>query len=202
MNSSATLKILLIDDQEARAQEVREQLTAEGYPNHQHLKICDLHKSGSNDVKPELLIIANNCIDFSTLVLVKAMVQLSDSPSLVFTEDPIDYQTSQQLVELGASCYQAVDPASIPLKALIDNSRDHFNNFHRLQQKLAVVQSQLADRKQIERAKGLLMKKHACDEEQAYVAMRKLAMDRAQSMGVVAKELIYALNNQPHIVPT
>ena len=99
------------------------------------------------------------------------------------------------MVEAGACCYQQLDATDIPLKPLIETSREQFANLYRLQSELNATKLQLADRKQIERAKGLLMKKHECDEEQAYIAMRKLAMNRAQRMGDVARELIQALNS-------
>ena len=52
------------------------------------------------------------------------------------------------------------------------------------------ARNQLADRKRIEQAKGLLMKHQSCDEEQAYRMLRKLAMDRGQRIAQVAQNVI------------
>jgi response regulator NasT len=49
---------------------------------------------------------------------------------------------------------------------------------------------QLAERKLIERAKGLLMKARGLDEEAAYALLRKAAMDRNVRTGEVAQQLI------------
>lgn len=51
---------------------------------------------------------------------------------------------------------------------------------------------QLAERKLVERAKGILMKTRGLDEETAYALMRKSAMDRNLRIGVVAQQLIDA----------
>ena len=52
--------------------------------------------------------------------------------------------------------------------------------------------SKLAERKLIERAKGLLMKSRGLDEEAAYAALRKAAMDRNLKLGEVAQRIVDA----------
>jgi len=42
----------------------------------------------------------------------------------------------------------------------------------------------------IDNANGILMKTRGLDEDQAYTALRKLAMERAQPLGKVAGDLI------------
>ena len=50
-----------------------------------------------------------------------------------------------------------------------------------LRAQLDEAQAQLSERKQIERAKGILMARLRCSEEQAYSQLRKLAMDRGSA---------------------
>jgi CheY-like chemotaxis protein len=50
----------------------------------------------------------------------------------------------------------------------------------------------LAERKLVERAKGLLMKWEGVDEETAYAALRKMAMDRNLKLAEVASRVIDA----------
>ena len=49
---------------------------------------------------------------------------------------------------------------------------------------------QLAERKRIELAKGLLMKMKDCNEEEAYTLMRRQAMSRQQKLIQVAEQII------------
>ena len=42
----------------------------------------------------------------------------------------------------------------------------------------------------MEKAKGILMKSRKLDEEQAYTALRSLAMERAQPLGKVAGDVV------------
>jgi CheY-like chemotaxis protein len=48
----------------------------------------------------------------------------------------------------------------------------------------------LAERKLVERAKGLLMKRQGLDEETAYAALRKMAMDRNLKLAELARRVI------------
>lgn len=62
---------------------------------------------------------------------------------------------------------------------------------------LKAILSQLADatlrldeRKLVERAKGILMKARGLGEEDAYRALRRMAMDRSRRIGEVARNVI------------
>ena len=62
-----------------------------------------------------------------------------------------------------------------------------------LGQEIKQLQDKLDERKMVEKAKGLLMKLHQVDEETAYRAMRKSAMESSQTMHQVAKNLLVTL---------
>lgn len=62
-----------------------------------------------------------------------------------------------------------------------------------LEQKIDGLETRLEERKLIEKAKGMLMKLHQVDEQQAYQAMRKSAMQSSQPLGEVARNLLQTL---------
>jgi len=59
-----------------------------------------------------------------------------------------------------------------------------------LRDELRDTQERLAERKLIERAKGLVMKQKNVGEEEAYRVMRKLAMDRSRKLLEIAQQII------------
>ena len=59
-----------------------------------------------------------------------------------------------------------------------------------MRNELAKTKSAMADRKSIDRAKGILMKQRQCDEDEAFQALRKLAMDRNIRLGEAAEQVI------------
>jgi response regulator NasT len=78
------------------------------------------------------------------------------------------------------------------VKSIVDLSISRFNAFARLREELAAAKSQLADRKVIDQAKGLVMKAKAISEEQAYAMMRKVAMNEGKKIADVARSLLLA----------
>ena len=76
---------------------------------------------------------------------------------------------------------------ALPDMVLMNGERaaQHLEEIVRLRQ-------QLAERKLVDRAKGILMKTRGLDEETAYALLRKSAMDRNLRIGEVAKQLIEA----------
>ena len=61
---------------------------------------------------------------------------------------------------------------------------------HASRLELAETSRKLSERKVVEKAKGILMKSRGMDEEAAYGALRKLAMERSQLLAKVAGNLI------------
>ncbi|MFN4090519.1 MAG: ANTAR domain-containing response regulator, partial [Alphaproteobacteria bacterium] len=67
-----------------------------------------------------------------------------------------------------------------------------FNLFERMRGELAAARSELADRRVIDRAKGILMKSRGIAEEEAYAMLRKAAMDQGRKLSEVARALVSA----------
>ena len=65
-----------------------------------------------------------------------------------------------------------------------------FQLMQQLRSDLAKAKADLASRKTIDRAKGLLMKERGLDEDTAYKLLRKLAMDSGRPIGAVAADLL------------
>ncbi len=56
--------------------------------------------------------------------------------------------------------------------------------------KTKVIQEELETRKLVERAKGVLMKRHSLDEEEAFKRIRKASMDSRKTMREVAEAIL------------
>lgn len=116
-----------------------------------------------------------------------------DYPLMLIITDPVSETIDwQQFFQFGFSGCTRIEYAA-PMKSLLTNGLLHFKALQQIKAELAETRARLEDRKQIERAKGLLMIQHQCNESQAYNALRKLSMNRAQRMGDVARELLQNL---------
>ena len=87
------------------------------------------------------------------------------------------------------------------LEAAIAIAVQRFEQFQALRQEAADGRQALADRKTIERAKGLLMKKAGLDEETAFLRLQKLARDRNQKLVEVAEMVLGANAAAPSANP-
>ena len=67
-----------------------------------------------------------------------------------------------------------------------------FHAFARLAEELAQAKTALADRKIIDRAKALLMKSRAVDEEAAYAMLRRSAMNQNVRIAEIARAVVTA----------
>ncbi|ARJ43842.1 hypothetical protein B1H58_18500 [Pantoea alhagi] len=83
------------------------------------------------------------------------------------------------------------------LLALIENQAQRLQA---QEDELAAMHATLTERKQIDRAKALLMQHYQCDEQQAWHTLRKMAMDQNKRVGEVARAMIEvaAVFSLPH----
>lgn len=79
------------------------------------------------------------------------------------------------------------------LQPWVEHARLVRTRFTQMESEIADLTSKIEERKLVEKAKGLLMKMHRVDEEQAYKAMRNSAMQTSQTLAQVAKNLISTL---------
>jgi response regulator NasT len=104
--------------------------------------------------------------------------------------DQSDETMIGRAVKAGVSAYvvDGLDPQRV--KPIVDVAIAQFREFQALRDELAQTKSNLAGRKLIDRAKGLLMAERDLSEADAYRALRKLAMDRGMRLSDVAEEIL------------
>lgn len=78
------------------------------------------------------------------------------------------------------------------LKAAIAIAMTRFDHFSALRHEAGELRQALEDRKVIERAKGILMKKAGLDEDEAFRRLRRLARDHNQKLVEVAQMILRA----------
>ena len=115
----------------------------------------------------------------------------TERPVAMFV-DRSDATMMQTAVDAGISAYVVDGLRPERIKSILDVAILRFNAFSRLQRELAEARSELADRKVIERAKGILMKQKSIDEAEAYRLMRSAAMNGKMKLVDVARSVVTA----------
>jgi response regulator NasT len=112
-------------------------------------------------------------------------------PIVLFTDDQ-DTSDVDHAIAAGVTAYIVDGLGAERVKPVLDVAMARFRHEERLRQELADAKGALSERKLVDRAKGLLMKRHGIGEDEAYTRLRKQAMDKNLKMAEVAQRLIDA----------
>ncbi|MEM8699818.1 MAG: ANTAR domain-containing protein, partial [Pseudomonadota bacterium] len=114
-----------------------------------------------------------------------------DRPVAMFVDRSND-QATKAAIEAGVSAYVVDGLRKQRIKPVIDAAIARFHMYSRMRTELAATKAALAERKTIDRAKGLLMQARGLSEEEAYALLRKTAMDQGRKVVEVATALVTA----------
>ena len=78
------------------------------------------------------------------------------------------------------------------VRPVVEVAIARFARFRELHSELDKAKATLAERKLVEKAKGIFMKRRSCDEDSAYQLMRKMAMDQNLRLVDIANKIIEA----------
>ncbi|MDE1942219.1 MAG: ANTAR domain-containing protein [Betaproteobacteria bacterium] len=183
------LKILVIDENRTRTQELCTQLIHSGYQVAAVLSATDNLPNQVAAFKPDVILVDTDSPSRDILEHLAVMDQTAPRPVVLLGSDRSN-DTIRHVVEAGVSTYVVdnLDPAR--LQPIIDIAVARFRHYQELRGKLAEAQRQLDERKMLDQAKTLLMKHRKLDEAAAYALLRKTAMSRGKTMGAIARELV------------
>jgi response regulator NasT len=125
----------------------------------------------------------------ATLKRVVAATADQPRPIVCFT-DHSDRGKVQAAFEAGVSAYIAEGLSAERVGAIMNVALARFEVDQKLRGELHETRMKLAERKVIERAKGLLMERHHCTEDEAYRKLRRLAMDKNLRLSEVAQRML------------
>jgi len=183
------LRVMVVDDDKEREQVLRLGLEQAGYEVVAGLEPgVDLSREVEK-TQPDVIIIDLHSPDRDTLEHVIVISQDQPRPIVMFSADG-DSAKIRDAVSAGVSAYIVNGLSVERIDPIIQVAIARFQALQSLREELADAQTQLADRKRIERAKGILMQQKSMSEDEAYRALRKLAMDRNLKLAEVAEQLI------------
>lgn len=183
------LRILIIDESRARAAELCSALVMAGYQVAAVLpSVLDL-SAQIEAIRPDVILIETDSPSRDTLENLAVTTRDMPRPVIVLTQER-DTDVMRSAFKAGVSAYVVDNLDLARLKPIIDVAIVRFEEHQELKRDLAQATRKLSERKLVEKAKGLLMKTRGLDEDAAYVALRSLAMERAQPLGKVAADLV------------
>ena len=182
---------MLVDSFPERTTTVEEALNAAG-----HQVVARVMAGGDlaadvAAVSPDVIIIDIDSPDRDTLEHMRTISRERPRPVVMFTNDD-NASTIRSAVRAGVSAYVVDGLHASRVLPVLEVAMARFEEFQAMRDELEQTRSTLAERKLVEKAKGILMRQTRMDEEAAYKAMRKMAMDRNIKIVDLARTLIAA----------
>ena len=139
--------------------------------------------------EPDVVLIDTESPSRDVLEQLAAMSATAPRPVVMLTGDAHD-EAIRAALGVGVSAYVVDDVEPRRLEPILRIAIERFHSEQRLRAELASTRTQLAERKVVDRAKGILMKQRGCDEQEAFAALRSLAMQRGIRLGEAAQQVI------------
>lgn len=200
MNDSRKLKIVVVNslvapdgaddiavEQADRARALRIGLLENGYNILAALPPGDDLEGQIARLQPDLIIVDEQ--SDAALQRVVAATANARRPIVCFAADD-DRQKMHAAIRAGVSAYVVQGLPADRVKVVLDVALARFKVEQELREELAETRTKLAERKVIERAKGLLMQRQQCTEDEAYAKLRRQAMDKNLKLAELAQRML------------
>jgi response regulator NasT len=189
------MRVLVVDESDERAALLREALTAAGHEVAASIASPLELLRAVETQRPDVIVIDTESPTRDVLEHVVIVSRSSPRPIVMFSSDA-GGEAIRDAVRAGVSAYvvDGLDAGRVSSIVEVACARfeEYQREFQRLRVELAEANLKLSERKLVERAKGLLMRSRGLSEDEAYHALRKLAMARKQRLGETAQQLIDA----------
>lgn len=188
---SDALSILVIDDNKIRASIIEQGLREAGHDRVMLIDQMDGLVRQITDIDPDVIVIDLENPNRDQLEHIFQISRAVRRPIAMFV-DKSERGSIEAAVDAGVSAYVVDGLKKERVKPILDMAISRFRAFSRLANELEEAKSELADRKTIDRAKGILMKSRGISEPEAYDLLRRTAMNQSRKIIDVAQSLIIA----------
>ena len=153
------------------------------------IRLSPLFLTHVREFNPDLVIFDLNTPSESLIADLYRLDQSVPVPIIIFAQQSSE-ETTDKIINAEVSAYIVDGLSPQRLGSIIHIALARFKQRQAQRQALEDARTQLEDRKQIDRAKAILIKAQKFTEDAAYHTLRKLAMDRNITLGEMARNVI------------
>jgi response regulator NasT len=183
------LRVMVVDDADKDLSALKDALSAAGCTIVAEESSALRIPARVSETEPDLIIIESESPTRDVLEQLCVVTQFAPRPIVMFSDES-DRQQIDAAIRAGVTAYIVAGMRSESIRPILDVAIARFEQDRALRAELEDAKTQLAQRKLIEKAKGLLMAQRGCSEEEAFSSLRKLAMDRNLKLADVARQVI------------
>lgn len=142
-----------------------------------------------SQLQPDLIIIDAESDARDVLEHIVIASRDERRPIVLFTEDD-NTSSMDAAMAAGVSAYIVAGLQSERIKPVLNVALARFRQEQKLLAELSETRHKLAERKVIDRAKGILMSNQRLTEDQAYQKLRSMAMNKNLKLAEIAQRII------------
>jgi two-component system, response regulator / RNA-binding antiterminator len=189
--TETSLRVLIVDQNLIRASILEEGLREAGYRD--LIVVRDMQNLLRRivDEEPDVILIDLENPNRDVLEQMFQVSRVVRKPVAMFV-DQSDRSAIEAAIDAGVGAYVVDGLRKERVQSIVDMTISRFRAFEKLRTELDDTRQQLADRKLIDRARGILMKQRRVSEDVAYELLRKAAMDGNMRIAQVAQSVITA----------
>ncbi len=184
-------RIILAEDDSVIRMDLREELQRQGY-----LVVGDVGDGQSainlaRELRPDLIIMDIRMPELDGIEAARVLTNERLAPVVLLTAFSDD-ELIERAREAGVVNYVTKPLRQSDLKPAIEIALSRFQEFREMESQVKTLEDQLATRKVVEKAKGVLMEKYKLTEQEAFRRIQKLSMNNRKSMREVAEAILLA----------
>lgn len=183
------LRVLLVDDNAARAAEVQSGLEADGCQVVAILPDAADLVSRVRQAAADVIVCDIDSPSRDAIESMRALQRDEPRPVVMFV-DQSDPDSIGAAMDAGVAAYVIEGLSPRRVRSVVDVAIARFRAHQALRTELAEARDALQERKVVERAKGILMRARGLDEEAAYRALRTMAMEQGRRLVDIANGVI------------
>lgn len=189
--SDRPLQILVIDDNAMRAAILEDGLREAGEVVVHHIRDMVGLLPRVAAIDPDVILIDLENPSRDTLEEMFQVSRWAKRPIAMFV-DRSDSETVTAAIDAGVSAYVVDGLRRERVKSILDVTIGRFQAFNRLQTELSEAKCALEERRLIDQAKAILIRQRGLSEDQAYVLLRRTAMNQNRKIADLARSLVAA----------
>ena len=190
------LRILVAEPDADRLRGIVDALCEAGWSNVKAVAQISALDRTVTEFGPDIVLIDLGNPDRDTLEHISYATGASKRAVALFV-DQTDEALTQAALNAGVSAYVVDGLKMERIKSVLETAIARFNIMRQMQSELDAAKQALADRKTIDRAKGILMRQREMSEDEAYNLLRRTAMGQGRKVIEVAQALVTAADLLP-----
>lgn len=193
MTAATAARILVVDDELAARESLRELLTTLGHEVVDTVADAATAEVRAKELKPDAILMDVMLVGANGIDTAQAISRALPGTAIVLISgDETVRLTDAEAEASGAVAFLTKPVPPRVLDSAIRLAVARATTLRQARQEAADLKQMLEDRKIIERAKGLLMRRTGCSEPEAYRILQRSSQDRSKKMVDIARAVLDA----------